>query len=310
MRALGPLVALTGGFASSLYTFTLQRAELGEFPTTVVLKLYTPSAGGSEQAKREWHALNNLRAASYPVPQAICCEFDARPLGYPFIVMDYIPSASFWHVFEPTDAVRQDQLAKLFVGQLVALHALDPHVLESADMSTLPYGYVDHELAELRRDSANSPHTKLLEVVEWLERSKHTVPCGRPVILHRDYHPWNVLVDPAENLWVIDWDWRIGDARFDVAWTCMLMQRGDFRTFSSAVSKEYALQSECPLDGLEYFEVLTTVRWLLDVLFPAQSNVLLDAARRAAFMKFLINPVRRAQTLLRQHTGVKVNLDI
>ena len=309
VRSLGPLVMLTGGWASSLYSFTLEQAEVGDaLATTVVLKTYAPGARGRGHARREWRALTRLRVMNYPVPRVIIFEPDDRHLGHPFIVMDHIAGASFWHVFEAADPVAQAQLAQLFVAQLVALHALDPHLLEPAACLTHPYGYIERELEQLRRDSVNSPHAMLPEVVQWLEQRKRAVPCERPAILHRDYHPWNVLVDAAEHLWVIDWDWRIGDARFDLAWTCMLMRRSGFRAFSSAVRDEYARQSDRSLDGLAYFEVLTTVRWLLNVLPSAESDVRSDSAARADFRTFLVGPVRQAQAFLRECTGIHVNM--
>ncbi|ADB30186.1 aminoglycoside phosphotransferase [Kribbella flavida DSM 17836] len=302
--ALGPLVKLAGGWASSLYTFTLEEAGSGP-AATAVLKMYAPNARGGEHAAREWGALNRLRAMDLSVPRGILHEADARHLGQPFMVMDHISGSSLWQVFQAADSGTQARLTESFVAQLVALHALDAQVLEPA-VRTHPYGYIEHELEQLRRDSES--HAPLVEVVNWLEKRKHTVPCERPVILHRDYHPWNVLVDGGERLWVIDWDWQIGDARFDLAWTCMLMQRSDFRLFSSAVRAEYAQQSGGPLDGLTYFEVLTTVRWLLNVLPAVESEDLLDAATRADFRKFLVDPVRRAQTFLHEQTGIDAAL--
>ena len=235
MPSLGPLVALTGGWASSLYTFTVQRAGLGDAPvTTSVLKMYTPNVRGGEHATREWRALTYLRAMGYPVPRVVLFEPDARHLGCPFIVMDYIPGASFWHVFEAADPVTQAQLTQSFVTPLVTLHALDPKLLEPAATLTHPDQYVEQELEQLRRDAAGSPHAILVEIVQWLEQRKMAVPCERPAILHRDYHPWNVVVDAADHLRVVDWDWQVGDARFDLAWTCMLMQRSGFHTFSGS----------------------------------------------------------------------------
>lgn len=267
MRLLGPLVVLRGGWASSLYTFTLQHAELDDvLPTTVVLKLYAPSVHGYEHALREWRALTHLHVVHYSAPNVVLFEPDVRHLGHPFMVMDHVPGTSFWHAFEDADSSTQARLTQLFVSRLVALHALDPHLLDPAAVLTHPHGYLEHELEQLRRDSANRPRPGPSDIVRWLEQRKEGVRCQRSVILHRDYHPWNVLVDAAERLWVIDWDWRIGDARFDLAWTCMLMQRSDCHAFSGAVRDEYARQAGGPLDDLDYFEVLTTVRWLLNIL--------------------------------------------
>ena len=77
-----------------------------------------------------------------------------------------------------------------------------------------------------------------------------------------------------------------------------------FHTFSSAVRDEYGQQTDRSLDDLGYFEVLTTVRWLLNVLPSTES----DAPARADFHAFLVEPVRPAQTFLPEHAGVKVNI--
>lgn len=306
-QSLGPLVVLTGGWASSLYTFTLRRADSGDAPaTTLVLKMYAPDEGGRRHATREWRALTRLRVVGLSVPHVVLFEPDGCHLGHPFIVMDHIPGTSFWRVFEAADPAGRVRLTRAFVAQLVALHALDPHVLEPAAVPTQPYSCIEQELEHLHRDGAHSPHAILAEVVQWLEERKETVPCERPVILHRDYHPWNVLMDTAERPWVIDWDWRIGDARFDLAWTCTLLQRSSFDTFSCAVRDEYARQSDRRLDNLAYFEVLTTVRWLLNVLPSAESEV----ATRANFRAFLVGPVRQAQTFLHGRTGIDVDIQM
>jgi hypothetical protein len=50
----GPLVALTGGWASSLYTFTIQSPQSGSADAqTLVLKTYAPTAQGQEHAARD-----------------------------------------------------------------------------------------------------------------------------------------------------------------------------------------------------------------------------------------------------------------
>lgn len=308
--ALGPLVAISGGWASDLYTFTTASAGPGDGPaTTWVLKTYAPTAHGLGCAQREWRALTRLHPAGYPVPQAVAFEPDARHLGRPFIVMDHIPGETLWHLHEAGDPAGKAALTQAFVEALVALHALDPRLLQPEGAWTDPQGYVDDEVEQIRRDSQSSPHD-LAAVVRWLQRGKHAVPCHEPALLHRDYHPWNVLVDDARHLWVIDWDWRVGDARFDLAWTRTIMQRSGFDAFSDTVRDQYARHSDRPLDDLDYFEVLATVRWLLNVLAAVESDRSSGTEAQAGFRQFLVEPVRRAQELLREHTGVDVDIEL
>lgn len=86
------------------------------------------------------------------------------------------------------------------------------------------------------------------------------------------------------------------------------MQRSGFHAFSSAIRDEYAHRSGRSLDDLAYFEVLTTVRWLLNVLPSTEPDGPLDAAARADFRAFLVEPVRQAQTFLQERTGINVDI--
>jgi hypothetical protein len=53
--SIGPLVVLTGGWASGIYIFAVQSAELGSADAqTLVLKTYAPTKRGQEHAAREW----------------------------------------------------------------------------------------------------------------------------------------------------------------------------------------------------------------------------------------------------------------
>ena len=308
--ALGPLVAVSGGWASDLCTFTTPPATPCDDPSiTWVLKTYAPNPHGLGCAEREWRALTCLHAAGYPVPEPVVLEADARHLGRPFIVMSHVPGATFWHLYEAADPGGRAALTQAFVERLVALHALDPRLLGPDAAAAGPYGYVDAEVEQVRRDSEDSPHD-LAGVVRWLEHGKHGVPCHEPALLHRDFHPWNVLVDDAGRLWVIDWDCRVGDARFDLAWTRTIMQRSGFDAFSDAVRQEYARQSDRLLEGLDYFEVLATVRWLLNVLATVESDRSAGTEAQAGFRQFLAEPVRRAQALLRRRTGVGVDIKL
>ena len=305
----GPLAALSGGWASGVYSYTLQSpGPGGALETPLVLKTYAPTERGREHAAREWHALTQLGAVGYPVPAASCFEPDARQIGCPFIVMEHVAGVQLWEAVEQADQPTRARLTRLFVARLVELHALAPQLLAPALTSADHYTFIEQELEQLRRDSERSAYPTLAEVVAWLERRKATVPCDRPAILHRDYHPWNVLVDAAERLTVLDWDWQIGDARFDLAWTLMLMRRSNFHAFSTIVHEAYARQSDRSLDALPYFEVLTSLRWLLNVTQSVASGEALRDATRASFREFLVEPVRQAVAFLRERTGAAIDV--
>jgi aminoglycoside phosphotransferase (APT) family kinase protein len=305
------LSPLAGGWASSVYLFTLEHSEYGDSaPTPLVLKTYAPTEGGAEKATREWQALTHLGAIGYPVPPIKLLEADSAYLGAPFIVMEQVPGRSLWHVREQATPHEQDRLTELFVRGLVALHAIDPRVLEPARALPTPYEPIEHELAGLRSATRVSKHQSLAGVVDWLERGKQQVPCSQPAIIHRDYHPWNMLIEPDGQWTVIDWDWTIGDRRFDVAWTLTLMQRSGFEDFSRDVGRVYAIQSGSVLQQMDYFEVLTSLRWLLNVTHALQTGENMRSDANSAFQEFLAAPVRKTVRLLRERTGLPVEVEL
>jgi hypothetical protein len=172
----GPLKDLTGGWASSLYTFTIHAQESSDADAMPrVLKMYAPTARGRAHAEREWQALTRLRAAGYPVPRASLFEPDVRYLGSPFIVMEHVPARQLWDVLEQADQPRQAQLTRLFVARLVDLHDLAPQVLEPGMTKAHPYAFIEQELGQLYQDSQRSPHATLAEAVTWLEQRKETM---------------------------------------------------------------------------------------------------------------------------------------
>ena len=88
------------------------------------------------------------------------------------------------------------------------------------------------------------------------------------------------------------------------------MERSGFHSFSTDVQDENERQSGRATEGLDYFEVLTTLRWLLNVLPTQDPEVPVDPVARAHFRAFLVDPVRRAQTFLAERTGVVIGIEL
>ncbi len=107
---------------------------------------------------------------------------------------------------------------------------------------------------------------------------------------------------------VLDWEWEIADLRFDLAWMLTLMQRSGFADFSAAALAEYQRQTGQPVEQLDYFEVLTTTRWLMNVTRSLQSGANLRAGAADEFRNFLPQPIQRARTLIAAITGIALSV--
>src|SRR5262249_54492215 len=143
----------------------------------------------------------------------------------------------------------------------------------------------------------------LQPILDWLNERREAVPCLRPSITHRDYHPWNVLLTEQDKLSVIDWGWQISDPRYDIAWTLTTLARDGLMTLREYVLESYERLTEHPVEQLEYFEVLTNLRWLLNILNAFKSQAASLNGSGAKYRAELAIPVRRTLEMLTAQTG-------
>ncbi len=304
------LTSFTSGYATAVYAWTLEYGiGTARQHDALVLKTYAATPEGAALAVREWTALTQLRAVGYPVPRAHLLETDRRHIGCPFLIMEQIQGHPLWHVFEHATAERRAELTELFVRLLVDLQAVDPERLLPGGTPTDPYAVIDRELAELRALDAHLAGQPSAAVIQWLAEKRDSVPCAAPVISHRDFHPWNVLLTSAGQPYVIDWEWQLGDPRFDLAWTMTLMQRSGFVAFATAVQQAYERMTGAAVTQLAYFEVLTSTRWLLNVMRALRFDAHLQGPAHAAARAFLTAQLQQAAALIHAHTALNVPVE-
>lgn len=301
------LKQLASGWASDVYSFTLKYEENGVTSRErLVLKTYAPNMDGIDRALKERHALYNLRAAKYPVPGVALVEVEMEHLERPFIVMEQVDGHLMWDEFQEADGQRRQELIKMFVGLLVDLHDLGAKVLVSKVNELSKFALIKREIFTMRGLITNHDLPEFSPVADWLYEHCESVPCNTPVVTHRDYHPWNVMLTDTGRPFVIDWGWQLSDPRYDLAWTLTLMARSGFDTFRDAALAEYERIKGGEIEGLDYFEVVATLRWLLNVIYSARSGEDLRSDAREEFRSFITEPVRRASALIHERTGIEL----
>jgi aminoglycoside phosphotransferase (APT) family kinase protein len=106
-----------------------------------------------------------------------------------------------------------------------------------------------------------------LPVVEWLQQRRETVPCDQPAPIHFDFHPANVMLRPDETAVVLDWSWfDISDARFDLAWTLVLVSSYEGSSWRDRILQTYEQVNGAPVEQIEYFEVYACMRRLFSIV--------------------------------------------
>jgi aminoglycoside phosphotransferase (APT) family kinase protein len=126
-----------------------------------------------------------------------------------------------------------------------------------------PYGCVERSLRHMRDGLAQFSLWGFWPIVEWLEARRGTVPCRQPALVHGDFHPYNILLRPDGSAVVIDWTgFQVTDARFDLAWTLLLVGTHGSEAWAHRLLQEYERQTGATVQQLEWFTTFACVRRL------------------------------------------------
>jgi aminoglycoside phosphotransferase (APT) family kinase protein len=190
-RLGGPVVSarsLRGGMSSAVHLVTVQRPG-GRRDQAVLRRYVRPDPDEPDPAAREARALRLAGAADVPTPALLAVDPDGSQAGVPALLMTRLPGRVDWW---PSDLDRW----------LERLAALLPRIHGTA----LPHGTLPR-FAPYRQDSYRPPGWARAPRV-WeraVEISRGPVPDLPAVLLHRDFHPGNVLWRYGRVSGVVDW---------------------------------------------------------------------------------------------------------
>ncbi len=209
------LTRLSGGIANRN-----DRIELASGPA--VLRRPPPGvlAAGASDMAREWRVISAL-APHFPiVPQGLAFCDDAAVLGTPFLILEHRPGIAIAGTL-PAGADGA-ALLEATLAQMVALHAIDPADVGLGDLGK-PDGFYPRQLKGWTARAVAVWPEGLPPVAADLITALGATPPPvdeRPVLLHMDLKPDNLLVDPLTMApqAMIDWDMATrGPRGFDLA---------------------------------------------------------------------------------------------
>jgi aminoglycoside phosphotransferase (APT) family kinase protein len=211
---------ITGGYSRLMLRVWVQedRTERG-----YIVRADPPPGESIVESDRtdEWALLSALGAAgSIPVPAAIWFDPTGNELGAPAIVSEMIDGPSLLRMATRADAAEHFAMAQPLAQLATRIHrfdvaALPPHLDRPASWDA----YIDTRI-QLWVDAARKlpePDPFMRAIARWLRANKpDPVPLG---LVHGDFQPANVVVDPDGAYHVIDWELaHIGDPREDLGW--------------------------------------------------------------------------------------------
>jgi aminoglycoside phosphotransferase (APT) family kinase protein len=268
------LECLNSGWESDVYAFTLGlgAADAGR-TRPLIARLYSGEEAAAK-ARQESAGMRWLYQRGYPVPEVLTVELDPQWLGRPFMLMEQVPGDVLWPtLFHGPDAQRP-LLLRRFCELLVQLHALDWHSF--VDDPTL---YGDTSLVmerDLRYIEGILKHFAVSDFqpgLDWLTVHGQEIASWPPALVHLDYHPANVILQPDGACRVIDWtQFGVGDPRMDLAWTLLLVGTHEDWRWREPILQEYERLSGHPVEDLAYFEALASFKRLLIVAISVRSG--------------------------------------
>jgi aminoglycoside phosphotransferase (APT) family kinase protein len=317
---VSPLTNITSGWESEIHAFDLSYVEAGQAKTeALVLRLHAGQAG-DRKAMHEFRGLRQLAASGYPVPGAALMIGGAELAGQPGLVIERVPGEPMWEVLLRAQGkaaeVLMDEFGRLFARlhrldwrPFAAMMAGDPPEAWADRPPPDPYAFADQTVAEGRQVAAAYPQLGLAPLVDWLAARRDSVPCTAPAVVHRDFHPGNILLRPDGRAVVIDWtSLGVTDPRQDLAWTLLLAESHMGPEARAAVMAAYERHAGRSVDGMDWFEVVACGRRLSDVAISLSAGAEQRGMRAGAveMMRQYLGPVRHAATRLEALTGLRL----
>jgi aminoglycoside phosphotransferase (APT) family kinase protein len=299
------LTAISSGWESDVYTFTVARDGLAE---KQVLRLY-PGDGAEHKATREFEGMQKFAQMGYPVPQVYRLETDRTFFERPFVLMEYIEGELLWPLLFEAATDRQRLLLSQFCQLFVDLHRLawEPYAPELAEAAADQYYFIDRWLSQLAQRLEQFNLTDFDPVLTWLTSRRDDVPCLNPGPVHLDFHPGNILIQPDGSAVVIDWtQLNVADPRMDLAWTLLLAASHVDQSWRDRILAEYERLAGSEAARIDYFEVLACVKRLLSVVIslrlgPERLGMRPEAA---AAMREQLPALRQVYQLLVEKTEI------
>jgi aminoglycoside phosphotransferase (APT) family kinase protein len=275
------------------------------------LRLY-PGDGAEVKARHEYQGMRRLFEAGYPVPQVHHLALTGSPLGQPFILMDRIEGGPLGDALLQRPPAEQQALLEYFCELFLQLHRLDwrPFAVQAEQLAVAgPLAWVDDVLAEARAFVAQYELPGFAPVVDWLAARRDGAACAQPAVVHRDFHPFNVLLRADGTAAVIDWSsWRVSDPRFDLAWSLVLAQSQAGAGLRDRLLAGYERATGEAVSNLAYFEAYACLRRLAVVTFSLTRGAARLGMRpeAAALMQAQRPALAEVHRLLRERSGLRV----
>jgi aminoglycoside phosphotransferase (APT) family kinase protein len=299
---------ITVGWETQIVSFNLN--ELDETKHELVARIFPSNKGlGCE---KESIIMQRLRAAGYPVPLVFFYEKNPDFMGSPFLVMERIEGGALWDVFfrdQPNHHLEvMNQTSKL----LNDLHSIDPSKVFPINEDYNTKNRInDRLIIESNELTKVQLYDEFGALVDWLKTGLSQVVDSQLCIIHRDFHPRNILLRKDGSPVVIDWgSCDLGDFREDLCWTGLLINAYIDRNLKESFYNSYFSNTSRKRENLDYFEVFNGFRRLSDFYISKTAGAEVRGMNPEATEKIIENKthIKKICEILTEITGLNLNI--
>ncbi len=204
------------------------------------------------------------------VPQPYFIKLTPNTRNRSYFVMEKVDGPRLVDVKEAYPEL-YEQLIRKLMQELYKIHTLDPKLFPKILLPNIqenPFAPIDRKLEICQIYVENCPEElkELIPVHEWLEKNKINYPCEKLVVVHGDYHSFNILVTDDKDFKILDWNaLGISDFRMDVAYTATpesytskTQSSEDRMKRANQIVGVYEEISKNKVEGLPYFMILSS----------------------------------------------------
>ena len=209
----------------------------------------------------EYNNQKTLYENGVSVPRTYFQKPTPNTFGRSYFVMDKIEGIILGQKFFQTpNLVEQD--VKKFIRELYKIHSIDPGLFSQIPIHNIeenPFALIDRTLSNCNNLVRKFPDdlVELIPLIQWLEENKTKNPCTKLVVIHGDYHPFNVIVNEDNQLIILDWTGiNISDFRRELGFTAVLTTLIANQDLITIISNYYEELSGIKVENLDYFMVL------------------------------------------------------
>ena len=309
--------SLTKGWETELFSFVYVYEENGkEIKEELVLRIY-PGARAKNNTITEFNALKRLYNAGYPVPKTHFLELDSSFFGHSFIIMDKISGTDmgddFFQTLQEGNLKKlQDEFITPMCNLFVQLHKLDWKILQKKIKYEINDNLDNILLDNILKIESRIEKEQLFElkpIVQWIKDNCKDIIIHL-AINHGDFHPHNIMISDEGQAVVIDWSaCSIGDFREDLGWTLLLTGAYTTTEVRDMVLKTYETIRGEKVRNITFFEVLSALRRLRDIMLLFRYGSDTSGMRHEAEqqVKQQISHLEYVTSLIKTITGINIS---